>query len=76
MTVMLCRPARCLARRWTRLRSLHDPTFHSKVTADESLVYAKEAPAGYDESAFVYPNVISSEEEEILIQDLQQIFRR
>lgn len=52
---------------------------HSSMTTAErrdDLVYAQEAPVGYDGSAVVYSNVISEAEEEALRHDLQQIFRR
>lgn len=40
------------------------------------LVYTANAPAGYDNSATVYSNVITEQEESTILQDLKQIFRR
>lgn len=49
-------------------------TSHSSV--DTCLVYAEQAPPGYDASAVVYPHMISTQEEATLLADLKEIFRR
>ena len=65
----------------TRYRRLRVTSFSSlrkisRLVSDPSLMDIDNAPSNFAQSAHVYPNVVTTEEEELILKDLESKMRR